>query len=72
MFFKMSLTNEFYKKQLAYLFWKAFFYLHQKSKKKTEAIFEQLNLLDLSFMILTFEDRWKYVKIKSARTLLRL
>ena len=55
----MSLTNEFYKKQLATVFFKQ----HQKSKQKTETIFEQLNLLDLFFMILSFVDCSKYVKI---------
>ena len=57
MFFKMSLTNEFYKKQLAHIFFeRPFLPEHQKSKQKTETIFEQLNLLDLSFTILSFED----------------
>ena len=46
---------------------------HQKSRQKTETIFEQLNLLELSFMTLSFEGWWKHIKVnlfQSAQTLL--
>ena len=54
----------FRKKQLAHIFFERLFSHNlKKSKQKPETVFEPLNLLDLSFMILSFKDWWKYVKI---------
>ena len=52
----MFLTNEFYERQLAHIFFERLFSHSIKKVNKKQTIFEQLNLLDLSFMILSFED----------------
>ena len=47
----------FKKKQLAHIFFERLFSHNlKKSKQKPETVFEPLNLLDLSFMILSFKD----------------